>query len=97
MNIDYNSMAFTTTLLSAQEGDPKCLQLVVLATLPVVWSLRPNNDEAQDLIVHIMEYVVPRWSASRPWALHATVCLSSKLKTLRRTRSRRRQRGLGWL
>lgn len=95
--VDFDSPTFITLLQGAQDGDIHCRQLVILATLPVIWSLSPCMDEAQDLIVHLVEYVIPKWTEVRPWGLHANVCLSSKLKTLRRTRARRRERGLGWL
>lgn len=94
---DYNDPSFVAMLMSAQDGHAAAQQLVVMASVPIVWSLSPDADEAQNLFVHILEYVIPKWDGVMPWALRCTVCCRSRLLTLRRTRQRRRDRGLGWL
>jgi hypothetical protein len=60
--------------------------------MPMVWTLTQDEDEQQDLVVHLLEYTLPRYSFAQPWGVHVKVTLTSKLLTLRRTEQRYRKR-----
>ena len=97
VTLDYGSPWFIGLLQSAQDGDVEATHLVVIASGPCVWKLTGDVDEQQELFAWIMEYALPKWTEAKDWALHLRVVLGSRLAFLRRTRQRRRDRGLGWL
>lgn len=91
--VDFNSIDFLAALISAQDGDVPSRNYVVIASAPLVYGLGVTADEAQELFIDIMEYALPKWTEARPWALHCTVVLKSRLATLRRSERRREERG----
>lgn len=91
--VDFNSIDFLAALISAQDGDVPSRNWVVIASAPLVYQLGPTADEAQELFIDIMQYALPKWTEARPWALHCTVVLKSRLATLRRSERRREERG----
>lgn len=89
----YDQLPFLTLLHSAQDGDPTAASLVVLATLPIIFSLTSDEDEISDLILYIYENVLPKWTETYQWAGHAKRKLTWRLGDIRKQERRRQARG----
>jgi hypothetical protein len=93
IRLSYDAPGFLCLLHSAQDGDQVSRDMVILATMPLVFNLTTDEDEVAELVVHLFEKVLPRWVETYLWAGHVKRLLTWRLQTLRREAQRRRTRG----
>lgn len=89
----YDSVEFLNYLRSAQEGSPIARDLVVMATMPLIFQLTSDEDEVSELVVCVYERVIPQWTEARLYCPHAQRHLRWRLLDLRKFDKRRRERG----
>lgn len=93
VHLVYDDPSFLSLLHSAQDGDQRSQELVILATLPLVFSLTSDEDEVSELICCLYEKILPKWTETFQWGGHAKRYLTWRLRDLRRLEQKRVARG----